>query len=70
MHLGPFSPQGSRAADDRVHVDLAVADLAAEVARIVGLGVTRPAEREWEGIRWVTLTDPEGNEFDLVAVAG
>lgn len=59
--------QGARAQgnENRVHVDLAAADLEAEV----GLGATRIADREEGGSRWVTLTDPESNEFDVIAVA-
>ncbi len=52
---------------NRVHVDLAVADLAAEVERVVALGARSLADREEGGIRWTTLADLEGNEFCLVA---
>jgi hypothetical protein len=50
---------------NRVHLDLHVGpeDRDAEVARLVELG----ANRLWEGRQgphtWVTLADPEGNEF-------
>jgi predicted enzyme related to lactoylglutathione lyase len=57
-------PKGPK---NRVHVDLTVADLTAEVERVMGLGARPLAEREEDGVRWTTLTDPEGNEFCLVA---
>jgi predicted enzyme related to lactoylglutathione lyase len=50
---------------NRVHVDLGTADLAAETERVIKLGASRVADREEGGIRWTTLTDPEGNEFDI-----
>lgn len=50
-----------------MHLDLVAADLAAEVARLVSFGATKGAEFEEGGARWITLADPEGNEFDLVA---
>lgn len=59
-----------KATKNRVHVDLAATDLAAETARVIELGATQLAEREEDGARWMTLADPEGNEFDLVTVAG
>ena len=52
---------------NRVHPDLTTADLPAEVERLVGLGATRHSDHDEDGTRWVTLTDPEGNEFDVVA---
>ncbi len=61
-------PEG-KAAKNRVHVDFATPDLAAEVERILTLGATHLAEVEEGGYRWATLADPEGNEFDVVAAA-
>ncbi|WP_028934539.1 VOC family protein [Pseudonocardia spinosispora] len=52
---------------NRVHVDLSVPDLGAEVERVVALGARSIADREEGGFRWTTLADPEGNEFCLVA---
>jgi hypothetical protein len=54
---------------NRVHVDLLVGDLASEVARLVDLGATRLAEFKEGGYEWVTLADPEGNEFDVAVEA-
>ena len=44
---------------NRQRFDLAAADLAAEVARLVALGATRLGDRDDA----VELTDPDGNEF-------
>ena len=44
---------------NRVHVDLSAEDTEAEVARLVALG----ARVEHTYPDWVTLSDPEGNEF-------
>ena len=47
----------------RIHLDLVAEDIATEVARLVEIGATVVHEkREW-GHHWVTLQDPEGNEF-------
>lgn len=57
----------TKTAKNRAHVDLITADLPAEVDRVVELGASRLADLEEGGVRWSTLTDPAGNEFDLVA---
>ena len=59
-------PEG-KTAKNRAHPDFAAADLDAEVKRITGLGATKKGEFEEGGARWVTLADPDGNEFDVVA---
>jgi hypothetical protein len=49
---------------NRVHLDLqADGDLRHEVARLVGLGAVVIAEHDPESGRFVTMRDPEGNEF-------
>jgi hypothetical protein len=48
---------------NRVHLDLASPDVDAEVARLVALGASVVAR--YDG--WVTLADPEGNEFCVQA---
>jgi catechol 2,3-dioxygenase-like lactoylglutathione lyase family enzyme len=58
---------------NRVHVDLAARDPGAEIDRLLALGASladdpvdgRPRWREGNGIAWVVLRDPEGNEFCL-----
>lgn len=57
-----------RAGKNRLHLDLGAPEggRAAEVERLVGLGATELGERggpEYGGMTWVTLSDPEGNEF-------
>jgi len=52
---------------NRMHFDLiATADFDAEVKRLTALGATKLDEVD-AGIHYVTLADPEGNEFDLIA---
>jgi predicted enzyme related to lactoylglutathione lyase len=53
----------SKQVKNRVHLDLAVADRAAEVARLVEAGATHLYDKDEWGVSWSTLTDPEGNEF-------
>ncbi|WP_447644919.1 VOC family protein [Nocardioides zeae] len=50
---------------NRVHLDLGAAsgDLDAEVERLVDAGATLVAERSMGDFRWVTLADPDGNQF-------
>ncbi len=56
-----------KVAKNRVHFDLDLEpgeDLTSEVERILGLGATKlwgPVEEL--GMCWVTLADPDGNEF-------
>lgn len=50
---------------NRLHIDLATADWAAEVDRIVSLGAKRVGEYDEFGAHWITLADPEGNVFDV-----
>jgi len=52
---------------NRVHPDLSTTDLPAEIKRLTKLGATHRADHDEEGTTWSTLTDPEGNEFDVVA---
>jgi hypothetical protein len=47
---------------NRVHLDLRAADVDEEAARLVKLGATELARLEG----WITLADPEGNEFDVL----
>jgi|HubBroStandDraft_4_1064222.scaffolds.fasta_scaffold312708_1 hypothetical protein len=59
-------PEG-KTVKNRVHPDLTAPDLPSEVERLTRLGATAQAEHEEGGFRWVTLRDPEGNEFDVLA---
>lgn len=51
---------------NRVHVDLKTPDLDGETERLVALGATVVQKFELPKIRYTTLTDPDGNKFDLV----
>ena len=55
-------PEG-KTAKNRMHLDFHVADRAAEVARLVGLGAIAHDTHDEHGIVWTVMTDPEGNEF-------
>ncbi|MBA2280622.1 MAG: VOC family protein [Acidimicrobiia bacterium] len=57
-------PEG-KAAKNRCHLDLDCDDLDAEGARVEALGATFVHEKQEYGLRWMTFTDPEGNEFCL-----
>ncbi len=50
-----------RTVKNRLHLDLRADDRDAEIDRLLGLGARLIAT--YDG--WVTLTDPEGNEFCL-----
>ena len=58
-----------RSAKNRMHPDLTTPDLQAEVERLISLGASRKADVEMGTMRWTTLQDPEGNEFDVIAEA-
>ncbi len=53
------------AGKNKVHLDLEASDLDAEVDRLVEAGATLIERRGDESFRWVTFTDPQGNEFDV-----
>ncbi len=50
-----------------VHVDFHTPDLPAAVARAVALGAKQVADFAEYGVVWTTLSDPEGNLFDIGA---
>jgi predicted enzyme related to lactoylglutathione lyase len=53
---------------NRVHIDFAAADLAAEVTRLVALGATETGRHDFGAdFRWVVLADPAGNAFCVAA---
>jgi predicted enzyme related to lactoylglutathione lyase len=53
---------------NRVHLDVAVADLDAACARVEGLGGRRISANAFAeySYRWLVMADPEDNEFCLV----
>ncbi len=56
----------SKTAKNRVHMEFKALDLKSEAARLVELGATLIAEREFGDTQWIVMQDPEGNEFCLV----
>jgi predicted enzyme related to lactoylglutathione lyase len=54
-----------RVAKNRMHIDIEIPDIHAEVARLVALGATRLSEGPCHefGSTWIMMADPEGNEF-------
>jgi hypothetical protein len=54
-----------KAGKNRVHVDLHTVsgDLEARAAELEALGAARLYAGDELGSRWITMTDPEGNEF-------
>jgi len=53
----------SKQVKNRVHLELQADDRDTEVARLIGLGATE----FYRGEDWVTLLDPQGNEFCVTA---
>jgi predicted enzyme related to lactoylglutathione lyase len=51
---------------NRVHIDLRVSDVVAEADRLTSLGAKQIRSLAENNNRWISFTDPEGNEFDLV----
>jgi hypothetical protein len=50
---------------NRLHLDLRPLDQAAEVARLEALGARRVDIGQGD-VSWVTMADPDGNEFDVL----
>lgn len=48
-----------------LHIDLDDPNYPADVERAVELGAEKVASFDEHGIEWTTLTDPEGNVFDI-----
>jgi len=50
---------------NRMHLDIEVADIEVEAARLEGLGATRVSDGTMSehGTTWILMADPEGNEF-------
>jgi hypothetical protein len=54
-----------RQGKNRQHLDLVSDDPSGAVERAVALGATKIGDFDEYGTRWTTLTDPEGNVFDI-----
>jgi predicted enzyme related to lactoylglutathione lyase len=52
---------------NRVHLDLSTTDLDADTERLEHLGATIVRDVAEHGYHWITMADPEGNEFDLIS---
>ena len=52
---------------NRLHFDLRPDDQEAELERLLALGATRASIGQGDDATWVVLSDPEGNEFCLLA---
>lgn len=62
----------ARQVKNRVHLDLRPVDCSREdeVTRVCGRGATQLADhRRPDGTGWITLADPEGNEFCILSAA-
>jgi len=68
-HLLFFQVPEPKSSKNRMHVDLASRTPETEIERLLALGATfvdpadSPQWRTGNGTRWVTMCDPEGNEF-------
>ena len=56
----------TKTAKNRLHMEFEADDIKSEAERIVALGATLVAEREFGKTKWIVMQDPEGNEFCLV----
>ena len=74
-HHGPVPPvltfaqvPEGKTVKNRLHLDVSPADRSQdeEITRLIGLGATVFNDNRPE-FSWVTLADPEGNEFDILA---
>ena len=52
---------------NRLHFDLVSDTFDAETERLLSLGARRLRDLQRGKVRWTTLADIEGNEFDLIA---
>lgn len=55
-----------KAGKNRLHIDIHVVGVEAEAARLEALGATITDRVAENGIEWVVMADPEGNEFCIV----
>ncbi len=53
---------------NRIHFDLRPADRTQteEIERLLGVGATEVGDHRRDGAGWMTLADPEGNEFCIL----
>ena len=63
-------PDGKKVVKNRVHLDLRPVDRTREqeTERVLALGASQLADhRRPDGSGWITLADPEGNEFCILS---
>lgn len=53
----------SKQAKNRMHIDIHVPDIEAKATELEAAGATRVWEKQLDKAHWITMTDPEGNEF-------
>ena len=53
----------AKTSKSRVHLDIRVDDIHAEAARLDALGAKRIDVGQGSEEHWITMADPEGNEF-------
>jgi predicted enzyme related to lactoylglutathione lyase len=61
-------PEG-KTVKNRMHLDFTVADVDATISRLLALGGTTVREVREGGGHFVTMADPDGNEFCLASYA-
>jgi hypothetical protein len=54
---------------NKIHLDLLADDVDGEVDRLLSAGASLVGRRGDDSFRWVTLTDPDGNEFCVAGQA-
>lgn len=62
-------PDGEKRLKNRIHLDLKPVDLTREeeAERLIALGASQLADhRRPDGNGWITMADPEGNEFCIL----
>ncbi|MEV5242243.1 VOC family protein [Streptomyces cinnamoneus] len=63
-----FVPAGEpKSGKNRLHIDLAPDDQAAEVERLIALGARPVDVGQGPDVTWRVLADPEGNEFCVLS---
>jgi hypothetical protein len=51
-----------------VHLHLTTGELEEEIERLDQLGATILRDLSENGNHWITMADPEGDEFDLIGI--
>ena len=67
MNLPGMNVSEPKTVKNRLHLDVISDTFDAETERLLSLGARRLYDVERGEIRWTTLADIEGNEFDLIA---